>query len=128
MNALKWFAVVVVVLVGVVIFAAKQGASDQRRMQAALQLTNNYAGMTEGQLYELGTSISKDGVGTIGEAREVIFWLVCSGKFSYDAIEPSAKAALHLVSIQGLSEKEAVARLIAMSDPSSPDPFMACPK
>jgi len=127
-KALKWVAIIVAVLVGVVLFAARQGASDQRRMQAALHLTGNYAGMTEGQLYELGTRISKEGVGTIGEAREVIFWLVCSGRFSSATIEPAAKVALRLVSVQGLSEKDAVARLISMTGSSTPDPFFACPK
>ena len=128
MKVLKWLSLIAVIAIAVVIFAARQGASDQRRMQAALQLTGNYVGMTEGQIYELGTRLSKDGVGTIGEAREVLFWLVCSGKFSAVTVEPAAKAALRLVSIQRLNEKEAVARLVSIAGTPANDAFMACPK
>jgi phage-related minor tail protein len=127
-KILKWLGIVVVGLAVIIVVVAMQGAGDQRRMQSALQLTGGYVGMTEGQLYELGTSISKNGVGTIGEAREVIFWLVCSGRFSSATIEPSAKAALGLVSAQGLSEKEAVTTLIKMVDPSARAPLDGCPK
>ena len=128
MKLLKWIGVIAIVVVAVFILLARQGASDQRRMQLALQLTGGYVGMTEGQIHDLGTRISQGGVGTIGEAREVLFWLVCSGRFSSVTVEPAAKAALRLVSVQGLSEKEAVLRLLPLTGSRTTEPFSACPK
>ena len=118
------FAIAVVV---VFMVAANQGKKEQDRMRSALTLTGNYVGMTEGQIYELGTAISREGTGTIGEAREILFWLVCSGKFSREAVEPSARAALRLVAAKGVSPKQAVADLAATTGAGS-DPFMVCPK
>lgn len=121
-KALKWIAVLVAIGVAVVFFAARQGASDQRRMQAALQLTGNYVGMTEAQISELGTRLGQGGRGTVGEAREVLFRLACSGRFASAMVESAARAALALVSARGISEKEAVARLVPATRTSSGDP------
>ena len=117
-------AVTVLVVAGV-LTAAYQGHQDQKRMQNALILTGNYVGMTEGRIYELGNTISKDGVGTIGDAREVLFWLVCSGRFSSETVEPSAHLALRLVELRGITPKEAVRQIAVMT--GSGDPFVACP-
>lgn len=128
MKILKWVGIALAVVVAIVFFAARQGAQEQQRMRVALQMTSNYVGMTEGELHGLGDRLSKETKGTIGQAREVVFWMVCSGQFSRNTIEPSGKAALDLVTVKGMSEKEAVATLIAIVDPKLTDPFLACPK
>ena len=127
MKKLKWVAIIIVCAAGIVAFAAKQGADDQRRLRTAIVMTGNYAGMTEGQLNELVTSVANEDIGTVGQSREVVFWLVCSGRFSYTTMEPSAKAALHLISAKGVSEKDAFTILIKIIDPSARAPLDGCP-
>jgi phage-related minor tail protein len=129
MKALKWIGGILLLVFAVVAIAAWQGRSEQRRMQNALLMTGHYVGMSEGQLFALGTKIADEGDGTIGEAREVIFWLVCSGRISHENIEQASRTALRLMTVQHLSEKEAVARLLYMiGEVDSIDPFIACPK
>jgi hypothetical protein len=84
--------------------------------------------MTEHQLEELAIDIEKTGRGTIGDAQDVIFWMVCSGRFGPRSMEEGAKAAFKLMSVTGKSSKEAVAYIIGLTERSLSDPFALCPK
>ncbi|KQZ39667.1 phage tail length tape measure family protein [Duganella sp. Root1480D1] len=129
MKIAKWIGGLLLLAFTVVVFAAWQGRTEQRRLQNALIMTGNYVGMTEGQLHLLGSKIADEGVGTIGEAHEVIFWLVCSGRISNENIENATRTALRLMTSQDLNEKEAVARLLyIIGEANTIDPFMACPR
>lgn len=117
---------VVVAAAAVFSFAVWQGREDDRRLQEALQLTGGAVGMTRGQIYQLGDKLAAEGFGTIGDAREVLFWIVCSARFTGAAAEAAARAALRLVEVQRLSPQEAVGRLAPMA--GAGDPFTACPR
>ncbi|PXX37823.1 phage tail length tape measure family protein [Undibacterium pigrum] len=128
MKAWKWGSIIIVCAVGIVAFAAKQGADDQRRLRTALAMTGGYAGMTEGQVNELITSVSNKGIGTVGQTREVAFWLICSGRVTYKDMEPLTQSALHLMSAEKISERAAVTTIIKMLDPSAGAALDRCPK
>lgn len=117
---------VVVAAAAVFSFAVWQGHDEDRKLQAALQLTGGAVGLTRGQIYQLGDKLADEGLGTIGDAREVLFWVVCSARFTGATAEATARAALRLVDVQRLSPQEAVGRLASMAGPG--DPFLACPR
>lgn len=75
--------------------------------------------MTEAQLNTLHAILAERGEGTRRETREVLYWLVCSGKITATRLEPAAKAALGLVHIKNASPRDAVMEVL---DPQGKTP------
>ena len=127
MKIVAWI-VVIFLLAGGFFYLAGEGIDDQRRMRDALRITGNAAGMSEGDIHALGDRLANDGAGTIGDARDVLFLVVCSGYFPRPTVESAARAALGLMRVYGKSARQAVTELVPLSRERLGDPFVACPK
>ncbi|MDQ2822968.1 MAG: phage tail length tape measure family protein [Pseudomonadota bacterium] len=71
----------VVGALGLLVYGAIKGASEQKHMNDALIMTGNYAGLTSDSLNALAHAAVEAG-GSIGEAKKVATELAASGKFT----------------------------------------------
>lgn len=126
-------SVIFVVLLLLVVAASalayfkQQERLAQERLNEALVLSNRRIGMSLDELLILTEQIGSNSDIGMSNAREAVFWIVCSGKF--------ARADLHnkLPEIQlliehGASPKNAVHGAILATEKPDVDPFAYCPQ
>lgn len=100
-----------VVALSVVAIAAVQG----RKEGEALQRVAPRAAMTYGALLELGPEIQRTSGATIGEAREVVYLVACSGLMvGAENVKAASRAAAAMVRARGLAERQAVEFVLSM--------------
>ncbi|AKU21872.1 hypothetical protein ACZ75_10730 [Massilia sp. NR 4-1] len=92
---------------GVLGYAMITGAADQKHMQDALILTNNYAGATSDSLNKLAHDAVASG-GSIGAAKEAVTALASTGKFTSDQIGNIAEAVVAMEHATGRSIEETI--------------------
>lgn len=73
--------------------AYEKGAAEARAFSAAIAMTGNAAGVTEGALAAMAKRVS-DVRGTTGNAAEVLAKLVATGKLAGESIEDLGRAAV----------------------------------
>ncbi|MFJ2989951.1 phage tail tape measure protein [Collimonas sp. NPDC087041] len=80
--------------------AAYLGHEEQTKLNNALILTGGYAGSTAGQLHSLAGDATAFG-GSIGVAKDAVYQLADSGKFTSDQIGLIASAAVQMQDATG---------------------------
>ena len=97
--------------------AAAFGEHEQRRLQNALLLTNNAAGLTEDGIHSLAESILQGlSGGTIRTAEKTLEGLVASGRLTGEALQSAGKASLAFQLATGESTEKANQFLLKAAD------------
>ncbi|KAA1015976.1 phage tail tape measure protein [Paraburkholderia panacisoli] len=96
--------------------ACIKGAEESAKFATAIQLTGNYAGLTEGQFNDMAKSVAASANVTIGEARELTQAFVSTGRFSGVALESVSIAAATLASMTGQKTEEIIKDFTKMTD------------
>jgi hypothetical protein len=84
------------------------------------------AGLTAEDLVAMGPRVAAQTGATLGSARRVIYLLACSGKASARTLESHANMAGNLARSQRLSDREAVASVLAQSGLGNVDTLAGC--
>lgn len=95
------------VAMGAFTVAALKGAEEENQFNAALALTNDYAGVTTAGLYDLAHAAAGT-VGTIGNAKEAVLDLAASGHYTADAIGMISKTATDMAAATGQPVKTTI--------------------
>ena len=93
-----------------------KGAEESTAFAHAIQLTGNYAGVTEGQFNEMAHSIATSANVTIGNAREITQAFVQGGRLSGAALESASVAAAKLSALTGEKSETIVRSMEKMAD------------
>lgn len=96
--------------------ALAKGAAESTAFAHAIQLTGNYAGITEGQFNEMTHSIAASSGATIGNAREIAQAFVQGGRLSGAALESASVAAAKLSVLTGEKSETIVRSMEKMAD------------
>jgi phage-related minor tail protein len=107
---------IVIAAVGALAVALIKGASESTAFAHAIQLTGNYAGVTEGQFNEMTHSIAASSGATIGNAREIAQAFVSGGRLSGAALESASVAAAKLSVLTGEKSENIVRSMEKMAD------------
>ncbi|MFZ6644417.1 phage tail length tape measure family protein [Undibacterium sp. TJN25] len=100
---------------GLFIAAAIAGAGDISKMNDALIVTGNYAGVSTGQLAAASQKIG-DVNNNIGKTREILTGLAASGKFGGDALLATGAAASAFAKLTGESAEDVGKQFEKMDD------------
>jgi lambda family phage tail tape measure protein len=92
--------------VGALGFAYHQGAAESDKLNAALILSGNAAGVTLGQLNQYGQAVSAASGATQGFAAQALEQLAASGRVSGEVMVQAATAAVELQRAGGPAVKE----------------------
>lgn len=123
------FAVLLLIVVGAsaLAYIKQQERLAQERLSEALVLSNRRIGMSLDELLALTEQIgSNSGIG-MSNAREAVFWIVCSGKFARTDL-PNKLPEIQLLIEHGASPKNAVHGAILAAEKPDIDPFAYCPQ
>ena len=101
MNPLAIGLIAVGTAIGGVAFAANQGAENQIKLQNALTATNQWAGLTEGQLHALAGTLGTETKEGAGKARDALSELVRQGQLTGPNLQLAARAALDMARAMG---------------------------
>ena len=101
-----------IAIVGTAILMAK-GSVEFDKVNSAIKTMGGYSGLTSQSFYEMATAISATH-GTIGHAKEVMFALAESGRFSREQISSIAPAILLMSETSGASVDTLVKRFEAL--------------
>lgn len=101
--------------IGVVAMAAVEGAAEQSKMNEALTMTGDYAGVTSGQLRNLALDATATG-GSIDVAKEALIQLASSGKFTSDQIGLIAGAATNMEEMTGQAVGVTIGQFSKLAD------------
>jgi phage-related minor tail protein len=93
-----------------------KGAEESTAFAHAIQLTGNYAGITEGQFNEMTRSTAASSGATIGNAREIAQAFVSGGRLSGAALESASVAAAKLSALTGEKSETIVRNMEKMAD------------
>ncbi|ARK56310.1 hypothetical protein BOC36_24895 [Burkholderia pseudomallei] len=93
-----------------------KGAEQSAAFARSLQLTGNYAGLTEGRFNDMARAVATSAGVTIGNAREITQALVTGGRLSGAALESASVAAAKLAAMTGQKSEEVVRDMEKMSD------------
>ena len=107
-------------------YVKQQEHQAKERLNAALVLSNRHIGMTPEELTQLAEQMGDKPIG-LTQAREAIFWIVCSGRFSRSDV-PEKLPEIQLLIEHGASPKDAVLGTILGTDHADQDPFARCPQ
>ena len=99
--------------------AFAKGFAEQDRMNNALALTNNFAGMTSGSMVALAETMSKTSTMTIGHAKEIVTALVDSGRIGAGAMTSVATLASNYADATGTKSADVAKAMVKMfEDPA----------
>jgi phage-related minor tail protein len=101
---------------GALALAVAKGAEESAKFAQSLQLTGNYAGITEGQFNDMARRVSVASGMTIGNARELTQAFVSGGRFSGAALEAVTLMAGKLAEVTGQKSEEVVRDMTKMAD------------
>jgi phage-related minor tail protein len=93
---------------GLMAVAALQGHQQQAALTKSLELTGGAAGVTAGQVTDMGTKIAAAQGVAVGTVRETMQSLVDSGTFVGSTLESAGRAATALSKLTGASADEVV--------------------
>lgn len=85
--------------------AAEKGASEFSGFQQAIELTNNAAGVSAGDMVAIASRIGAL-TGSYGDAQEAVEGLAASGRFAGAQLEQAATAAAQFASATGMKVSE----------------------
>lgn len=88
-------------------YAMIKGANEQKKMDDALIMTGNYAGLTGDSLNQLAHDAVASG-GSIGEAKKVATELAASGKFTGDQIGYITESVVGMEHAAGVSVEKTI--------------------
>jgi phage-related minor tail protein len=115
-SALGISALGVVGALGAVAVAAYKGAKESEDFAKSLQLTGNFAGLTEAQFRSLSKTIGDEtGVG-ISKARDALSALASTGKVTGVALQSLSDASVDISRLTGKSAEEVAKDFEKMSD------------
>jgi phage-related minor tail protein len=107
---------IVVGALAVLTAALIKGAAESTAFAHTIQLTGNYAGVTEGQFNEMAHNIAASSGATIGNAREIAQAFVQGGRLSGAALESASVAAAKLSVLTGEKSETIVRSMEKMAD------------
>ncbi|OMR93315.1 phage tail length tape measure family protein [Burkholderia pseudomallei] len=93
-----------------------KGAEESTAFGHSLQVTGNYAGLTEGRFNAMAHAVAASSGTTIGNAREITQAFVSGGRLSGAALESASIAAAKLATMTGQKSEEVVRDMEKMSD------------
>ena len=96
--------------------AFSKGAEEEKKMDDALLMTGNYAGMTRGQMRGMAEDISSTGQITVGAAKDLVTTLVSSGQLGNEAMAKVASLAADYASITGEDVSKVGQQLVKIFD------------
>jgi hypothetical protein len=99
----------------------------QERLSEALVLSNRRIGMSLDELWALTEQIGSNSEIGMNNAREAVFWIVCSGKFIRADLQ-NKLPEIQLLIEHGASPKNAVHGAILANEKPDNDPFAYCPR
>lgn len=79
--------------IGGLAYVAYSASEESKELRRSLQLTGNYAGLTEDKFRSLGDGIAQATNSSVGSSRELLQALVSSGAYTGEALTETAKAA-----------------------------------
>lgn len=100
--------------IGLFIVAAVKGSEEISAFNKAIQLTNDSAGVTSGQLDSMAQKIGAAGAGT-SEAAKALTELVSSGAIGGSALESVGTAAVQMAQVSGESIDTIVKKFTSMA-------------
>ncbi len=80
-----------------------KGTEETNKLNAALQLTGNYAGLTGQSFTDMAERVSGGSGSTLGQAKEVLLGLAESGRYTSTEMEGLAQTILRTSQISGAS-------------------------
>ncbi|MGB7195446.1 MAG: phage tail tape measure protein [Collimonas pratensis] len=101
---------------GALTLASIAGARESTAFANSLQLTGNFAGLTEGQFNAMAQSMANAGNFGVGAAREALLSLVSTGKFSGDALADVGSAIVAMARLSGGSTADVTKDFAKMAD------------
>jgi lambda family phage tail tape measure protein len=101
--------------IAIVAMAAIKGAAEQSRMNEVLFMSGNYAGATAGQMHMLAMSVTATG-GSIAAAKDSIYLLAESGKFTADQINLITAASVSMEHITGQAVDVTVGKFVKLAE------------
>jgi len=104
---------------GVLVTAFYKGAKESADFRDSMILTSNFAGVTEQSITKLAESSSKKLNVSVGSARESLYALAASGKFTQESIGSVNQMILNLSKLTGDSAKTTAEKLIPSLDGSA---------
>lgn len=114
MLAMAGYAAVAVGSIALLAKAFNDGAAEENAMNRAMEMTSNYAGMTDSSMRELASSISETTDATIGQAKALVTDLVQSGQIASGAVATVAQVAAEWADKTGQDVDKLTPKLIAM--------------
>jgi hypothetical protein len=86
------------------------------------------SGLTLGGAYELGDTVARDTGITVGDAREVVFWTLCSSAFDIYTVKQAAHNSALMLKLGHTSAQQAVRDVVQLTGKQAEDPFQNCPQ
>jgi phage-related minor tail protein len=103
-------------IMGAFALAAIKGTEESKAFATAMQLTGNYAGLTEGRFNEMARTMADGSHTGIGTARQALQEMVASGRFTGDMLNTVGQTALTFSHMTGQSSADVVKDFAAMAD------------
>ncbi|ACC76154.1 phage tail length tape measure family protein [Paraburkholderia phymatum] len=97
-------------------YAAVKGAEQQAAFGRAVQVTGNYAGMTESRFEAMTKSVAENSGMTVSAARDITQALLDTGRFGPASLEAVSNAAATMQHLTGQKVEEVVKDFAKMSD------------
>lgn len=97
-------------------FAMYQGSKESDEFRKSIILTGNYAGITEGQLNSLATTVAERMNTSISAAREVMQGLVSTGRFTGSSLDLLGRTIMRMADVSGQATSEILKDFAAMPD------------
>lgn len=114
-------ATALAVAVGILGIAYNSAANESAKLNNALAVTNNYAGLTSDSFIEMTDSIAEATNKSIASAREIASILLNTGQFQRQQIEETATSILRLARLTDTSADEIAKSFTQMAE--SPGDF-----
>ena len=102
--------------VGGLAAAFAMGQAEVEKMNNALAVTSNYAGMTRSQMRDLALDVASAGTITVGTAKDIVTALIGSGQIGAAALKAVAKLADDYAAATGKNASKVAADLVKMFD------------
>jgi lambda family phage tail tape measure protein len=100
---------------GVVSYGFIKGAQDSEKLNKALILTGNFAGVTATQLGDMAETIAGS-TGSLGKASNALVALTNAGRFTADQLEAVAKSVVGFSKATGLSAEEVAKQFASITE------------
>jgi hypothetical protein len=126
-SVIFFVLLLLIVAASTLAYIKQQERLARERLSEALVLSNRRIGMSLDELLALTEQIGSNSEIGIGNAREAVFWIVCSGKFARADVQ-NKLPEIQLLIEHGASPKNAVHGAILVAEKPDADPFAYCPQ